>query len=286
MWNEPNCVVVVRTFFGVALLETGIKTHLFQLYSHCWVFQICWHIKCSTFTASSFRIWTSSAGIPSSPLALFVVMPTWFYTLGFLAPGDLWLSGSLSPFLYSSSVCSCHLFLIPSASLRGILFLPFTVPMITWNVPLLALIFLKTSLVFLIVLLSSIFLHCSLNKAFLSRLSILWILHSDGYIFPFVLCALLLFFFHLFVRPSQKAIFHCCISASWGWFFSLPPIQTSIHSSSGTLSDPAPWIFLSFLLYNHKSRNGLVVFPAFFKSEFHNKELMIWATVSFQSWFC
>jgi len=25
--------------------------------SHCWVFQICWHIEGSTFTASSFRIW-------------------------------------------------------------------------------------------------------------------------------------------------------------------------------------------------------------------------------------
>ena len=30
---------------------------------HCCVFQICWHIECSTFTASSFRIWNSSAGI-------------------------------------------------------------------------------------------------------------------------------------------------------------------------------------------------------------------------------
>ena len=37
-------------------------------------FQICWHIECSTFTASSFRIWKSSTGIPSPPLALFIVM--------------------------------------------------------------------------------------------------------------------------------------------------------------------------------------------------------------------
>ena len=41
---------------------------------HCWVFQICWHIECSTFRESSFRIWSSSTGIPSSPLALFEVM--------------------------------------------------------------------------------------------------------------------------------------------------------------------------------------------------------------------
>ena len=31
--------------------------------------QICWHIECSTFLASSFRIWNSSIGIPSpSPI--------------------------------------------------------------------------------------------------------------------------------------------------------------------------------------------------------------------------
>ena len=56
-------------FFG-----TGIKTDLFPCCGHCWVFQICWHIECSTFKASSFRIWNSSAVIPSPPLALFVVM--------------------------------------------------------------------------------------------------------------------------------------------------------------------------------------------------------------------
>ena len=51
-----------------------MKTDLFQSHGHCWVFQICWHIECSTFTASSFRIWNSLTGIPSPPLALFIVM--------------------------------------------------------------------------------------------------------------------------------------------------------------------------------------------------------------------
>ena len=51
-----------------------MKTDLFQSWGHCWVFQICWHIECSTYTASSFRMWSSSAGIPSPPLALFIVM--------------------------------------------------------------------------------------------------------------------------------------------------------------------------------------------------------------------
>ena len=56
-------------FFGM-----GMKADLFQSCGHCWVFQICWHIQCNTFTVSSFRIWNSSTGIPSNPLALFVVM--------------------------------------------------------------------------------------------------------------------------------------------------------------------------------------------------------------------
>jgi len=73
MWDECNCVVV-WTFFGIAFLWIEMKTDLFLSCGHCWVFQICWHIECSTFTASSFRIWNSSTGIPSPPLALFLVM--------------------------------------------------------------------------------------------------------------------------------------------------------------------------------------------------------------------
>ena len=45
-------------FFGV-----GMETDLFQSCGHHWVFQICWHIECSTFTAASFRMWNSPAGI-------------------------------------------------------------------------------------------------------------------------------------------------------------------------------------------------------------------------------
>ena len=41
------------------LFGIGMKTDLFQFRGHCWVFQICWHIECSTFTASSFRIFHS-----------------------------------------------------------------------------------------------------------------------------------------------------------------------------------------------------------------------------------
>ena len=56
-------------FFGIEM-----KTEIFQPCGHCCVFQIFWHIECSTFTASSFRIWYSSTGIPSLPLALFIVV--------------------------------------------------------------------------------------------------------------------------------------------------------------------------------------------------------------------
>ena len=75
MWDDCNCAVVwdslALPFFGI-----GMNTDLFQSFSsgHCWVFQISWPIECSTFTASCFRIWNSSTGIPSPPLALFVVM--------------------------------------------------------------------------------------------------------------------------------------------------------------------------------------------------------------------
>ena len=73
VWNECNCEVV-----GIILLlsffEIRMKTDLFQSCHYRWVFQIFWHIECTTFAASSFRIWNCLAGIPSLPLALFTVM--------------------------------------------------------------------------------------------------------------------------------------------------------------------------------------------------------------------
>ena len=133
-----------------------MKTDLFQSCGHCWVFNICWHIECSTFTASSFRIWKSSTGIPSPPLALFVLMLSKAHltshsrmsgSMWVITP--LWLSWWWRSFLYSFSVYSCHLFLISFASVRSIPFLSFIEPIFAWNVPLVSLIFLKRSLVFL-----------------------------------------------------------------------------------------------------------------------------------------
>ena len=59
---------------SLSIFGIGMKTDHFQTCGHFWVFQICWHIECSTFTASPFRIWNSSTGIPSPSLTLFVVM--------------------------------------------------------------------------------------------------------------------------------------------------------------------------------------------------------------------
>ena len=73
IWNECNCMVA-WTFFVIAFFGIEMKIDLFQSYGHCWVFQICWHFDCRTLTASSFRIWNSSAGIPSPPVTLFAVM--------------------------------------------------------------------------------------------------------------------------------------------------------------------------------------------------------------------
>ena len=116
-------------FFGI-----GMKIDLFQSCGHCWVFHICWHIECSTFTASSFRIWNSSTGIPSPLLALFIViLPKVHLTLHSRMSGSRWvitpswLSGSWRSFLYSSSVYSYYLFLIFSASVRSLPFLSFIV---------------------------------------------------------------------------------------------------------------------------------------------------------------
>ena len=171
-----------------------IKTDFFQSCGHCWVFQNNWHIECSSFKASSFRIWNSSTGIPSPPLVLFIVMlPKAHLASHSRMSGSRWvikpswLSGSWKCVLYSSSVYSWELFLISSASVRSMPFLSFIVPIFAWNVPLVSLVFLKRSLVFPI-LFSSLSL-CTDPRGRLSSLSVLFsgTLHSVGCL-SFSLC--------------------------------------------------------------------------------------------------
>ena len=150
-------------------------------------------------------------------------------------PDELWtevldiVQGSWRSFSYSSSVYSCHLFLISSASVRCIPFLSFIEPIFAWNVPLVSLIFLKRSLVFPILLFSSVSLHWSLRKAFLSLLDI-----QMGLSFLFS------FAFHIYCKASSDSQF-----AFLPFLFlemvlihvSCTMSRTSVHSSSGTLSD-------------------------------------------------
>ena len=90
---------------ALAFFGTEMKTDIFQSCGYCWVFQNCWHIECSTFTASSFRIWNTSAGILSPQLALFIViLPKAHLTSHSRMSGSRWvmkpswLSGSLRSF--------------------------------------------------------------------------------------------------------------------------------------------------------------------------------------------
>ena len=133
MWDECSCTVV-WPFFGIAF-GIGMITDLFQSCDHGWIFQICWHIECTTFKTSSFRIWNNSAGIPSPPIPLIVVtLPKAHLTLQSRMSGSrwvitpYWLSESWRSFLFSSSVYSCNLFLICFASVRIIPFLSFMCP--------------------------------------------------------------------------------------------------------------------------------------------------------------
>ena len=153
-----------------------MKTELFQSCGHCWVFQICWHVECSTLTASSFRIWNSSTGIPSFPLALLVVMLPKALLTSHSRMSDSkwkttssWLSRSLRSFLYT--VLLCILF-ISSWSLLLHLGLSYFCPLLCPSLDKMFLWYFQFS--WRDLLFSSISLHCSLKKAFLSLLAILW----------------------------------------------------------------------------------------------------------------
>ena len=132
--------------------------------------------------------------------------------------------------------------------------------------------FLKRSLVFPILLFSSISFHWSLRKAFLSLLAILWNssfkwVHLSFSPLPFMS---LLFtaickassdnhftFFHYFLLGMVLITASCTMS------------QTSVHSSLSTLSDQFLWIYFSLPLYKRKGFDLVIPewssgFPTFF----------------------
>ena len=158
-------------------------------------------------------------------------------------------------FLYSSFLYSCHVFLISYSSVRSMPFLSFIVSIFAWNIPLVSLIFLKRSLVFPFY--CFLLFLCNDHWGRLSYLSLLFFgtLHSNGHIFSFLLCFCLLVFSTAICRASSDnhfAVLHFFFLGMVLITASCTMSQTSIHSSSGTLSDVIPWIYLSFPLSNHK----------------------------------
>ena len=107
---------------------------------------------------------------------------------------------------------------------------------------------------------------CIVHLRRVSRLSLLFFgtPHSDGYIFPFLLCLPFLFFSQLFVNVSSDnhfVLLHLFLGDGFGHHLLL---QTSIHGSN---------LFICHFhcIISHKEfdlsyPNGLVIFPTFFNS--------------------
>ena len=151
-----------------------------------------------------------------------------------------WLSGSLRPYLYSSFVYSCHLFLIPFASVRFLLFLSFITPILAWNVPLRSPMLFKRDCPSFPFCCFPLFL-CIVHLRRPSYFSLLFFgtVHSDGCIFHFSPLP--------YISPLSSAICQASSDSHFAFlhlfFFGMvlvtassTVLQTSIHSSSGCLS--------------------------------------------------
>ena len=157
--------------------------------------------------------------------------------------------------------CFCYVFNVSS----------FIMPILAWNIP-----FLEEISNLSILLFSSISLHCSLKKAFLSLLAILGTLHSDAYIFPFLLCFSPLFFSQLFVRPRQTAILLFCIS--------FPCAKVGSQETSGVtgkfglgMRNEAGQRLIEFC-----QENALVIANTLFQQ--HKRRLCTWTSPDGQHW--
>ena len=74
VWDESSHMLVC-TFFGIAFLWDWNENWTFPIQEPLLSFpNFFWHSECNTYTASSSMIWNNSPGIPSPPLALFLVM--------------------------------------------------------------------------------------------------------------------------------------------------------------------------------------------------------------------
>ena len=160
-----------------------------------------------------------------------------------------------------------------------------------------SLIFLRFLVVFPILLFSSISLHWSLRKAFLSLLAILW---NSAFRCVYLSLSPLLFSSLLFTAICKASsdrhfAFLHFFFLGWSWFLS--PVQC--HEALFIVLRPSVYQLYSLESISHfhcivtrdlilviaEWSNGLPYFLQF-KSEFGNKEFMIWATVNSQSCFC
>ena len=159
-------------------------------------------------------------------------------------------------FFYSSSMYSCHLFLISSGFVRSLPFLSFIVPIFAWNWYLQVFLCLFVCFWEIASLSHSMFSyiswHCSLKKAFLSVLPILW---NSAFIWVYL---------SLYPLPFASLLVSgitlpSCISFSLWWFWLPPPVRCykppSIVLQELCLPDLIPWICSSPPLY---SRKGLI----------------------------
>ena len=131
--------------------------------------------------------------------------------------------------------------LISSVSVRSIPFLSFIEPIFAWNISLVSHFFEEVSSLSHSVVFLYLFALIT-EEGFLISSCYFLELCIQMLIFPFILCFSLLFFSQLFVKPPQTAILLFCISFGGMALLlvSCTMSWTSVHSSSGTLSDLVP----------------------------------------------
>ena len=146
-------------------------------------------------------------------------------------------------------------------------------PIFAWNVPSVSLIFLKRSLVFPILLFSSISLHWSQTKIFLSLLAILW---NSAFKWVYLFFSTLPFTFLFTAICKASSDNHVAFLNLFSLVMvlvlaSYTTSWTSTHHSSTTLSIRSNSLnqfvtstLLSSGIWFKSYLNGLVIFPTFF----------------------
>ena len=152
-------------------------------------------------------------------------------------------------FLHCFSVYPCHLFLISAASVRSIWFLSFIMPILHEMFPWIS-NFLEEISSLPHLLFSSISLHCSLMKAFLSLTAILWNCAFRWVYLSFSLYPFTFLLYSAICKTSSENHF------AFLHFFFLGMVLITVSCKmlhwAVCPSNLIPWIYLSLPLYNHK----------------------------------